>query len=738
MQALQLPFFPDGIIQLPYSDMGRQLFGDLGIAGALSGNVPEEQTGIVLESIGHDILVFLLASVVVTPVANQLGVTSILGYLIAGALLGPHGFDVFNNVKADVELGDFGILFLLFSEGLEVSKSRLQKLANYLPLGVAQISLTAGVLTAAIMGAPEYLERLIPLDAGLINIHNPIEALVLALAAALSTSAFIFPVLKEMEWEDEEAGQAATSILLLQDLFVAPLLVLLPFVVGQGETDYSAIAFLTAKATLGFGSVVFVGSYVLTKIFNLVAQARSTETFVALCLLVSVGMGAIAKSLGLTDTAGAFAAGVLLANTNYRAQVQADIVPFKGILLGIFFMEAGSNFDLDLVLAEWATILTGSLCLVAIKAATLFAATRIPENFEPNRLPYKDAVRLSLLLSGGGEFAFVVLALAERLDVLPKDLGSLLTAIILITMGLTPLLGQLARKITEELEEPQSVELSEKTNADSVQPQVRSDSIVVCGYGEVGYSLINVLANEYIADSSFDGDFGPPHIVAFDSNPSLVDKAIAPTKNTIVLFGDATNPEVIRLSGITSPAAIFITYADHPKVLSATSRLRLMFKDVPIYVRASARNEAITLKAAGANEVIVEADELPRSAISLLRNEYSPAGDILTTLSRSSPEEVRQAAALLSSLSLTELDRVLELFECIDQDSNSMVDAEELTFYLKKTNTGIASDSEAEVIERYVALAVRYPLKCFDFVRLYSRSPEKIKQRLADACLRVI
>lgn len=212
-------------------------------------------------------------------------------------MLGPNAFNIFSNTKADIELGDFGILFLLFSEGLEVSKERLQKLTNYLPLGFAQISLSVGVLTAAILlGAPQFLNKFVPLDTDMINIHNPVEALILASAGALSTSAFIFPALKEKEWEDDASGQAATSILLLQDLAVAPLLVLLPFIVGQGVgesgggPDYSAIAFLTAKATIGFGTVIVVGSFVLQRIFELVAQARSTETFVALCLLVSVGM----------------------------------------------------------------------------------------------------------------------------------------------------------------------------------------------------------------------------------------------------------------------------------------------------------------------------------------------------------------------------------------------------------------------------------------------------------------
>jgi Trk K+ transport system NAD-binding subunit len=270
------------------------------------------------------------------------------------------------------------------------------------------------------------------------------------------------------------------------------------------------------------------------------------------------------------------------------------------------------------------------------------------------------------------------------------------------------------------------------------QQQVKNDAIVVCGYGEVGWSLVNVLANEYVADGSFDGHFGPPNIVAFDNDPSLVEKAYAPTKNTIVLFGDAANPEVIRSSGVTNPQAIFISYDEFSKALSATSRLRLKFTDAPIYARAQSRSEAQSLKAAGATEVIVEADELPRSAMSLLKNEYSSPGDLLTNLSSSSVEEIRKAAAGMLNLSLQELDRLLELFECVDQDNNRLIDAKELSNYLKKSNTGIASDTETAAMEEWVNVSVQYPMKCIDFCRLYSRSPQQIKQKLADACLRVI
>jgi Sodium/hydrogen exchanger family len=303
------------MFQMPFAELGKELSQSLDIGNTLSreiGLVPETTTTTVLNSLGYDLLVFLAASVVVTPIAKVIGVTPILGYLIIGAILGPHGFDVFANSHADIELGDIGIMFLLFSEGLEVSTARLQKLANFLPLGLAQISLVTGTITAAFLfGLPQFFDYFLPLDSALINIDTPIMAFILAFAGALSTSAFIFPVLKERGWEEDESGEAATSILLLQDLLVAPFLVLLPYLVGESETDYTAIGFLTGKAIVGFGAVMYLASLVLRRVFNLVARTQSTETFVALCLLVAAGMGAAAKQFGLTDTAGAFAAGMV-------------------------------------------------------------------------------------------------------------------------------------------------------------------------------------------------------------------------------------------------------------------------------------------------------------------------------------------------------------------------------------------------------------------------------------------
>jgi len=741
LSDLSLPFadFGKQLFDEFNTDYGKQLFNELNIGEALSddvGNIAETATTMVLDSIGHDMIVFLSASVVVSTITSAVGISPILGYLVAGAILGPHGVNVFSNTKAAIEFGDFGILFLLFSEGLEVSSARLQKLTNYLPLGFAQIALSAAVLSAGILGIPNFLERFIPLDAGLINVNSPSEAVILSLAGALSTSAFIFPVLKEKEWEEEDVGQAATSILLLQDLLVAPLLVIIPFVVGTGPIDYAAIGFLSLKALIGFGSVIAVGSFVLRRLFSAVATTRSTETFVSLTLLVAVGMGAIAKSLGLTDTAGAFAAGVLLANTNYRAQIQADITPFKGIGLGIFFMDAGSSFDLDLVLREFPTVITGVFAFVILKGATLFAATKVPTRLEPNRLNSVDGIRLSILLSGGGEFAFVVLALAEKVGVLPKDLGGLLTAIVLITMAITPFLGEIADFVSSSFVQQLNEDDNMIESATLEESAVVSDAVVVCGYGEIGRSLVRVLATEYVNQKN-DLDHKIPHgmkprqIVAFDNDLFDMNSRSVPTSSALVLYGDGGNPGVVTSSGVTDPAAIFLAYENYSRVLSATARLRASFPKVAIYARAQTRAEAQSLKAAGASEVVVESDELPRSAIALLKGTKVQLLPPFLDMS----EEMRLAVAATADVSLREADELLSFFECVKKNDAGLLTSEGLIENINKSNSGIISDEAMSEMESWVRSKFTHPMDGLEFCRLYSNAPDNIKLAIGDTCL---
>jgi len=408
---------------------------------------------ISLDALGSDIFTFLAASVLVVPLSRYLNVTPVLGFLALGCAIGPYGLGFFSNSEADLQLGDFGIVFLLFIEGLQLSPDRLQKLGGFFQLGLAQFLLTIATLTAAnLYLGPQILEtaeRFIRLDDNIVRLilTSPVVAFTLAGAGALSSSAFVLPVLKQKGWEDRADGTAALAVLLLQDIAVAPLLVILPLIAGSGPQSGPELGILLAKGTFGFGAVLAVGSVVLRQIFNVVAATRSSETFVAAALLVAVGMGAAAQELGLSTTTGAFAAGVLLAGSQYRQQIEADIKPFEGILLGIFFMTAGANLDPGLCIAEWPTLLSGIIAFLAAKLGLIFALGAFAFG-----LSRAEAIRIALLLAGGGEFAFVVFKLAETLGLLEPKLSNLLTASVILSMSLTPLLGELAEYVGEQVE----------------------------------------------------------------------------------------------------------------------------------------------------------------------------------------------------------------------------------------------------------------------------------------------
>ena len=371
-------------------------------------------SSVSLDALGRDLFTFLAASVIVVPISKQLGITPVLGFLALGCAIGPYGLELFSDSEADIELGDFGIVFLLFIEGLNLSSDRVQKLGSFFQLGLAQFLFSIGAFFfSTLLIGPQLLpavEAFIPLDDTLLRpiLSSPVEAFCIASAGALSSSAFVLPVLKQKGWEERADGTAALAILLLQDIAVAPLLVILPLVAGSGPQGGLELGILVAKGTFGFGAVLAAGSVVLRQIFSVVAATRSSETFVAAALLVAVGMGWAADALGLSTTTGAFAAGVLLAGSQYRAQIEADIKPFEGILLGVFFMTAGANLDPGLCLQEWPTLLTGIVAFIGVKAAIIFAAGEFALG-----LTRAESVRIGLLLAGGGEFAFVIFKLSE-------------------------------------------------------------------------------------------------------------------------------------------------------------------------------------------------------------------------------------------------------------------------------------------------------------------------------------
>lgn len=412
-----------------------------------------------LNDVGHDLIIFLTISVIVAPLSSALNISPVLLYLLFGLICGPHGLALLRaDGEVGFELGDFGILFLLFVEGLNLSPDRLRELGSFFSLGATQLLLSVGLIFFLFfLGGPLLFVIVsnpnVPIDPVIVQLlEQPVVAFAIAAAGALSSSAFVLPILKEKGWEDRPDGIAALSILLLQDLAVAPLLVVLPLMASvegvgnSGGADPIALGILAFKATVGFGTVLALASVALRKVFQIVASSKSSQSFVAASLLVAVGMGVISDYLGLSSTTGAFAAGVLLAESGYRAQIEADINPFEGILLGVFFVTAGSALDPTTVIQFWPTLLVGITSFLLIKFGVIYSGGGALG------LTKGDAARVGILLAGGGEFAFVVFNLAKQQGIIPESLGSLLTASVIISMSLTPFLGEVAEYIGKQLD----------------------------------------------------------------------------------------------------------------------------------------------------------------------------------------------------------------------------------------------------------------------------------------------
>ncbi|KAJ8610086.1 hypothetical protein CTAYLR_007079 [Chrysophaeum taylorii] len=551
----------------------------------------------------HDALVFLAATVVVTPACRLLGLSPILGYLVAGVALGPQGLDLFREMAIDDSLAEIGILFLLFEQGLELTLDRLEALRKY-AFGLGSLQLVACSLAFGafpFVGGVEFLERLVGAPPELVAITRPDEAIIIGAALSLSSSAFVLRLLQEKRQSDEEFALACLGVLLLQDIAVVPLLVLLPIVedtqVLGFDANVAALATSALQSLALLGAILGVGRVVLRRVFAAVAGARSSETFVALCLLVVLGTGALTDAAGLSSTLGAFVAGTLLAETNFRARIEADIQPFRGLLLGLFFVTTGANVDLQLLALEWPTATALLLGQLAFKAAIVAFFAEIVFG-----LPRREAIRTSLLLAGGGEFAFVVLTLATRLGVLPPQLARLDTAVVVVAMALTPALGALGDWIAAT--PPDFFSAARRDDDDDglaaplfdaspAGPSTDAPVVVVRGFGPEGQILAALLAE---ARPGLD-------YVALDDSPAAVAEARA--RGFPVVYGDAS-PGVLA-SLLDRPVAAFVLPRATPEEIA---RIRDAYPAAPIVATRLLEDDTEPARdllfAAGSNQVVDE------------------------------------------------------------------------------------------------------------------------------------
>jgi len=536
----------------------------------------------------QETVVFLTAAVVAVPLSRRLGVGAVLGYLAGGVLIGPFGLGLVRDVDSILHFAELGVVLLLFVIGLELQPTRLWALRR--PVfghGSLQVATTAALLAAGgmLLGLP------------------PVTAIVAGAVLSLSSTAFALQLLAEKNQLTTQHGRSAFAILLFQDLAAIPLIAVLPLL-GAGGAGWNALA--AAKAVAAIALVAGGGRWLLRPFLRMAALAANREIFLAAALLVVVGTALLMQLAGLSMALGAFLAGVLLADSEYRHELEADIEPFKGLLLGLFFIAVGMSVDLGLVRRAPLTVLGLVFGLVAIKAAVLYGVARLSGQSRA------AAVNLALYISQGGEFAFVLFGLAAGAHVMDRALSDLLVVVVSASMAVTPLLvafNDRTLRIGAGLEPLRAF--------DVIEP--RDHRVIIAGFGRVGQVVARLLRTQRIPFTALEASFEQVDFVRrFGSK---------------IYYGDASRLDLLRAAG-AERAEIFVLAIDDVEASLKTARMvKQHFPHLRIYARARNRMHTYQLMDIGVTHIMRETFV---SSLELAR-------DVLVGLGRS-PTEADVAA----------------------------------------------------------------------------------------------
>jgi len=512
-----------------------------------------------------DILALLLATVVVVPFFHAIRLGAILGYLAAGVVLGPWGFGLITEVEEIRHLGEFGVIFLLFVLGIELKPDKLWQMRKLVVgLGLGQLLLTAGIIYIAAMAFGV----------------SQNEAIIIGFGLALSSTAFCLKLLAERGGISTRMGQMSFSILLLQDLAVVPLLALVSFLAG-GQADAAEPSMNMMYSVLIIIALLVAGHYLLNPILGKIVSSQDPDVFVALAVLLVLGMAWIMESIGFSMALGAFLAGTMLAESHYRHQIEADILPFRGILLGLFFMTVGMGIDFALLWNEFFLVMGLTLGLMFVKGLVVYLLGRM------SRAPHHVSLQAAALLSQSGEFGFVMFGFATVSGVLDHGLGSLMTLVIALTMVLTPFVvkgaNYMVRNVkTSQIKDGDYSPLFEETEG----------HVIIAGFGRVGARIGAILDAAHV-----------PYI-AIDMSQTRV-KA-AREQGFSVYYGDASNVKVLQAAG-ASKAKMVVVAMDNPEHFEKLIPLvRQYYPSLPIHSRAKDRKHCAHLITQGATTTISE------------------------------------------------------------------------------------------------------------------------------------
>jgi len=524
-----------------------------------------------MDSSLHLLLILLAAAVGVVVLFRLLHLPAMLGYLIVGIFIGPHALGWIPDAPETRHLAEFGVVFLMFSIGLEFSLSKLRAMQRLVfGLGTAQVMLTIGlVMLASLAFAMDWR-----------------AGLALGGILAMSSTAIVSKMLVERAELNAPHGQKIMGVLLFQDLAVVPLIIVIP-ALAQSDGDLSGtIAIAMLKAAVVLSALLIFGQKLLRPWFHLVAQQKSSELFMLNVLLFTLGMAWLTALSGLSLALGAFVAGMLISETEYRYQVEEDIKPFRDVLLGLFFVTIGMMLDIHAILVGWGWILLLLLILLPFKALVVAVLVRVFGG------SWGSALRTGIGLAQAGEFGFVLLTLAGGVSLLPSDVMQNVLAAMLISMLIAPFLIQYSEAIVRRLSPEEWVDRAMQMHQIAVQSMTAKQHIIICGYGRSGQALAKFMQEEGIS------------FIALDLDSRRVKEANEAGER--VVYGDAAKHEVLQAAGLMRAKTLVITYDDKHSALKILHHVTKARPDLPVIVRTADDTNVDILKKAGATEVVAE------------------------------------------------------------------------------------------------------------------------------------
>ena len=523
----------------------------------------------------QSVLLLLAAAVFVVVAFRSLKLPPLLGYLVVGVAIGPHALGLIPDAPETHALAEFGVVFLMFSIGLEFSLPKMVAMRRIVfGLGTAQVLVT-------VAGGALVLPAVLPIDwrAGVI----------LSGALAMSSTAIVIKMLADRLELYSQHGRQIVGILLFQDLAVVPLLILVPALAQPAGELAGALAFAAAKAGLVLAVLLVFGQRPMRAWFHLVARRQSSELFILNVLLITLGLAYLTHLAGLSLALGAFVAGMLISETEYRYQVEDDIKPFRDVLLGLFFVTMGMQLDLAVIVKNIVWVVVALVATIAFKILAVAALCRLFGN------ALGASTRIGLDLAHVGEFAFVVLALPGAVNLIPEQVLQPVLAAMLLSMLIAPFMIEYSEHIARHVSGAEWLARAMELHQIAVRSMAVDRHVVICGYGRCGQNLARLLDQENI------GYF------ALDLDPARIREATAAGDS--VVYGDAGKREVLTAAGVMRARALVITFHDPHAALRVLEQVHMLRPDLAIVVRTLDDTHIDQLKAAGASEVVAEVME---------------------------------------------------------------------------------------------------------------------------------